>query len=152
MAITSYTESEIKALVLNWANSIKKLTITFTDSDSDEAYDSAVRDCGFEVPESDDEYLAFKNQWIIERQRYFYLRSVRDQHILFMDSGDLQFGGITERITKILNEMDKRFDEAKNSATTAHLFITPEMLFGEGAIVVDSGFVNDRMGQDIINT
>lgn len=146
-----YTEQEIKDLVLNQVNSIKKLSdlsITFTSTDSTQAYDTAVRECGFVVPTSTDTDIDAKNTWLINRQRRWYYYSIREKLLLLIENGDLKGGGIVDRLSKVITEMDAEFQKAKEAEGTAHLFLDATEALNSSS-VIPSGFVDDRVGQDI---
>lgn len=146
-----YTEAEIKTLVLDQVNSIKKLSdlgITFTSTDSTQAYDTAVRECGFVVPIATAGDIDARNTWLINRQRRWFYYRIREKLILLMENGDLKGGGIIDRLSKVITEMDAEFQKAKEAEGTAHLFLDATATLASSS-VIPSGFVNDRAGQDI---
>jgi len=144
-----YTGSEIKNMVLTRVNNIRKLDTPFGATDADEAFDSAIRECGFDLPVAGDDYIDQKNEWIIKRMVYWFYFQVRARYLLLVESGDIKAGGIVVRLTNILNDMNSEFEKARSSDTTAHLFVNSSTLFGSSPLVLESGYVNDSIGQDI---
>lgn len=148
MATKDYTESELKTLVLNQINNIKGLSANFTSTDADEAYDEAVRECGFEIPPTDDNDKLFKYQWLIQRQRRWYLSRLYEQYILRFDVGELKARQIAKNLSQVIQSLDEQFGAAKSDPNNAHVFYNAENIFGSD-IVISSGLIDDRIGQDI---
>lgn len=148
MATKDYTEAEIKTLVLDQMNDIKGLSASFTSNDATEALDEAVRECGFEVPATTDADKLTKYQWLILRMRRFYLGRLYDQYILRFDAGELKAWQIAKNLSKTCKALDEQFGAVKSDPDNAHLFHNADTVFGTD-IVLLSGFVNDRAGQDI---
>lgn len=144
---TVYTEATIKNLVMTQVGQIMKVDPPFSPEDADVAYQTAVRECGYIVPTSDDEDLDQRNHWLIERMRRWFIWNLVERHALFVSMGDVRTSSIPEQVMKIIKVLDDAFQAAKSDTTTAHLFIDAEVFFGS-PIVVASQFVDDRVGQD----
>ena len=149
MATPTYIASEIKVLVLEQANKIKGLQILFDDTDADSAYVEACMECGFEVPLVDDVSKDKKNFWLLQRMKRWYLGQLWIQYSLRFDLGDIKAQSITKNLEILCGAMDKRFDAAKSAEDTAHLFSDATTTYGSDPIVIDTGLVEDRVGQSI---
>lgn len=147
MSAKIYTEEQIKALVLAWCNKIKKLDMQFYMSEANEAYDCAMRECGFSLPvESEAEHdINNKNHWLIRRMQRWFIERIRDANLLLVDTGDIEGGGVVSRLENMLAKMDAEFMAAKESETIGHLFIGITTFKPR---VIGSGFNYDRVGQD----
>lgn len=147
MAPTTYTVAELKALVLGQINKIKGIAAVFANPDDDQSYDEAVRECGFEIPATDDDDLTIKYQWLIQRMRRWYIGQLYVQYVLQFEAGDLKAQQIVRNLERMLKTMDEQFGAAKADADLAHIFYNAATYFGTD-LVQDSGFVTDRIGQD----
>lgn len=144
-----YTADELKLMLLEEVNKVLKLDKSFTLADADVAYDEACRECGFSLPsDSTDASSDTMNQWLIQRMRRYFMYQLRNKHLLLIDNSDIKVGGIVERMTKILAEMDDKFAAARMDAMTSGLFVNASDVYGLDSVVVSSGFIEDRVGQD----
>lgn len=146
--MADYTLSELKTLVLDQINQIKGLSTAFVSTDSDEAYDWATMQCGFTIPDSTDTDKDKKFEWLIQRQRRWYMGRLRDIYSLRFDAGELRAGQIAKNLMTICETLDAAFNAAKNDAATASLFADSQAIFTDD-VVSGPGLVDDRFGQDI---
>jgi len=144
-----FTVAEMQSMVLDRINKIKKLSTVFTQPESVDAYDAAVRECGFSVPVTGDDDINLKNEWLIKRMGFWFYYMVRERHLLLVDSGDIKASEIVKNLTKILDGFNAEFEKAKTSDTTSFLFTEAGNVFGSDPMVLPSGFVNDSIGEDI---
>lgn len=149
MAITDYTDNELKRFVLGKINGIKGISPDFSASDSTESFNSAVRECGFGIPAAteDDRDRAKKYHWIIERMKYWFLDLLLIRYSLEFDKGELKADGIKKGLIKILAGMDKKFKDAQSDPINAALFLDASDVFGSDLLVIPTGFIEDRIGQ-----
>ena len=148
MAIKDYSLTELKELVLLQINKIKGLDIPFDSIDSDEAYDSAVRECGFELPETDDVDKAPKYRWLAHRMGSWYFSKLLERNIYKFKMGDLEANQLVGNLERLIKKYDEEFTKAKEDAGTTHLFMDADTAFGEDMIVAP-GFIEDRVGESI---
>lgn len=148
MAIKDYTLTELKEMVLEQANAIKGLATAFDSTHGDEAYEEANRECGFELPETTDADKAKKIHWLIQRMRRWYLFQLWQQYSLLFQGGDMNAQQIAFNLMKLVEKMDQQFLDAKSAPETAALFLEAEVMFGYLPIVVGTGFIDDRLGQE----
>lgn len=144
MATKDYTLAEIKELIREQANNIKGLSSSFLSSDSDAAYDEAVRECGFELPGTTDADKQLKYHWLILRMRRWYMWQLWQQYILRFKAGDMEAQQIVKNLQNIVDKMDKAFETGKTAEDAAHLFIDSDVVFGT-SMVIGAGFIDDRM-------
>lgn len=140
---TIYKEEDLKNSVLNQVNTIKGLQTVFTTPDADEAYNEAVRECGFICPVDSDTDKAKKYQWLLQRMRRWFLYQLYMQYILKFKSGDAEAQQIASNLQKAIDKLDKDFETAK--ANDAELFVD-STYFGED-LVLGTGLIEDRVGQ-----
>lgn len=143
-----YTADELKTLVLDQVNRIKKLDPLFDESDADIAYDEALRDVGYDFPLSTDADLGLKNKWIIKRMWRAFAEQLKLRYAPLFDAGDLKAEQIFKHWQAVVQDFDKEFTEAKQAVDTASLFSSSEDLFGSN-IVVAPGFQEDMIGQSV---
>jgi hypothetical protein len=148
MAIKDYTLTELKEMVLEQANAIKGLSTSFGSTQGDEAYEEANRECGFELPATDDADKAKKIHWLIMRMRRWYLFQLWQQYSLLFQGGDMNAQQIAFNLMKLVDKMDQQFVDAKSAPDTAALFIESDVMFGSLPIVLSPGFIEDRIGQE----
>lgn len=144
----NYTEADLKTLVLDQVNNIKGLEAAFDPMQSEEAYDEAVMECGFSIPEITDVDKDRKYHWLIQRMRRWYLGRLLEQYNLRFDAGDLKAQQIVTNLLNTCNKYDSDFAIAKTDNATAHLFINAELGFSSQPLVLKPGFVDDRIGLD----
>jgi hypothetical protein len=140
---TIYTEAEIKDLVLRQINNIKGLQVQFDDAT--EAYDEAVRECGFPCPLSTDSDKEKKYQLLVQRMRRWFLWQLLQQYILKFQSGDARAQQIVENLERVINKLDKDFEAARSAYDTAGL-LADAAYFGND-LVLTTGLIDDRIGQ-----
>lgn len=146
MAIKDYTLDELKSMVLTQVNAIKGLSDEFGTNYSDESYNEAVRECGFELPETDDVDKSKKYQWLIQRMRRWFLFQLWQQYILRFKAGDMEAQQLASNLEKIIKKLDEAFEAAKTAIDTAALFVDSDYIFGTD-LVVGPGFIDDRFGE-----
>lgn len=149
MATPTYTATEIKQIVLEQVNKIKGIESEFDVTDSDNAYATACMECGFEVPESTDSDKDKKNYWLMHRMRTWYLKRLWEQYALRFKVGDIEAQQIAYALEKLCKKMDDEFATAKTSEESIHLFMESGDVFGSQPLLLDTGLVEDRIGQDI---
>ena len=147
MALQDYTKTELETMVLAKINGIKGLSANFINDDATESYESAARECGFEVPETTDTDKGKKYNWLIERMKYWFLDHLLTRYILEFDKGEFKAEGIKKGLIKILSNMDKKFNAAKSDPANAALFLDSSDVFGDDLLVLPPGFIDDRIGQ-----
>lgn len=145
---TTYTEQQIKDLVMNQINKTKGLSSLFVSADATESFDEAVRECGFGLPASDDEFIQPKYEWLIKRMRRWYFSRLLEQYSLRFDTSDLRASQIPKNLRAVIADMDQEFADAKESDKTSHLFIDAAAFFGDD-MVVTSGFLDNAYGEDV---
>lgn len=120
----------------------------YDSTDSDVAYSYAIARCGYENPASsaDTDYV-LKQYWLIETMKLWFYRDVLDRNLLKFDVGDLKAGQIRRGIKEQIDDMEAALAKAKESADSAHLFVSASEVFGED-MVVGSGIVDDMAGND----
>lgn len=146
MAIKDYTQTELTYLVLTQANKIRGLRTEFEPEDSNSAYDEACRECGFELPATDDADKRLKYQWLIHRMRRWYIFQLWQQNVQFADNGDFKAQQIVKNCDRIVTKLDADFETAKTAEDSAHLFLDAGTVFGV-PLVVGTGFIEDRIGE-----
>lgn len=148
MAVKDYTLTELKELILAQVNKVKGLDVPFDSVDSDEAYDSAVRDCGFELPLTTDEDKAQKYKWLAQRMGWWYFSKLLERYVFRFKTVDLEAQQLVGNLERLVKRYDEEFTKAKEDAKTTHLFIDADTQFGID-IVVGPGFVDDRISESI---
>jgi hypothetical protein len=147
MAVAEYTQEELQSLVTEQINKIPEVIVKFViETEGEEAYNSSVRECGFEIPVTSDADKAQKYHWLIERMRRWFYGRLLEQRFLRFDAGELLASKVAERLAAILKAMDDQFKEAKGAAETAALFVDADTQFGSD-IVIGPGLIDDRIGQ-----
>lgn len=138
MAVKTYTEAELKTLVLNTFSRLRFVPsgTAILSTDIDDAYDFATAQLGYDVPVSGDENKGEKIIWLVNRiEAYIYgllLRSY-DTATNIKDNKTRQ---IWEGWKKIRDGLEKVFKED---------YITPL----SGTMVRSSGFVYNEYGEDL---
>lgn len=147
MAIVEYTKEELKTLVTEQINKVTEITTKFTiEVEGEEAYNSAVRECGFEIPATDDADKALKYHWLIERMRRWFYGRILELRFLRFDAGELLASQVAKNLMAIIEKMDEQFSEAREAAETAALFVDADTYFGSD-VVIGPGLIDDRIGQ-----
>ncbi len=144
----TYTLDELKELVLTQINKINGINPVFTPEESDMAYDQAVRDVGFELPAIDDASIKDKYTWLIKRMQRWYVGQLEFRFSAMFDAGDLKSEQSWKHWQIMGEKMDLEFERAKDAVGTAIIFNPIDDVMG-GSMVVDTGFVEDRVGQDL---
>ena len=147
MALKDYTKDDLETLVVVKINGIKGLDADYGVEEAREAYESAARECGFELPETTDTDKGKKYNWLIERMKYWFLDHLLTRYILEFDKGEFKAEGIKKGLIKILSNMDKKFNAAKSDPANAALFLDSSDVFGDDLLVLPPGFIDDRIGQ-----
>lgn len=149
MATTTYTVSSLKTYVKTEMNDIDGLS-DFTDSDLNNAYDEAIRECNFEVPTSTDSYKDIKNTCLINRMMRFLFRKAYMRHVLRFDVKEMKAGQIVNNLwgkAGVISKLDEEFENYRVGAY-AYLFIADiDKVFATDS-VVPSGFKYDDLGMD----
>lgn len=149
MATTTYTVSSLKTYVKTEMNDIDGLS-DFTDSDLNNAYDEAIRECNFEVPTSTDSYKDIKNTCLINRMMRFLFRKAYMRHVLRFDVKEMKAGQIVNNLwgkAGVISRLDEEFENYRVGAY-AYLFIADiDKVFVTDS-VVPSGFKYDDLGMD----
>ena len=115
---------------------VKGLTSYLEEDDYTNAVDDAERETGFSLPTTD----TFQIRWLKERTKrhlFFYLMS-ESAHKFKVDQINLQHR--FEHYNKIIEKMDKAFEEALESNPEKFAGADPWDLFGSK---VDAGFAYD---------
>jgi len=146
MALVTYTESELQLLVLNQINKIKGLSVLFTSEDASEAYNAAVRDCGFEHPANDDDDLGKKYRWLLQRMRRWYTDTLLFQYSMRFDSQDMKTSQISKSLMTLRDSLDKEFNREINNNPSLFSEALPTMFYDD--MVTGHGLVDDQIGQD----
>lgn len=150
MSVRVYTAAELKGLVLEQVNAIKNLSDSFNITHANQAYDTAVRECGFEVPISGDADLGAKNEWLIRRMKRWFYAELAAQYATIFDSGDIRAGQIYRNFAQKTKDYDLDFKEAKENPATLNLFVRADQLFDlTSGHVFKPGFQQDMVGQEI---
>ena len=125
---------------------VKGLTTYLAEDDYTNAVDDAERETGFSLPTTD----AFQIRWLKERTKrhlFFYLMS-ESAHKFKVDQINLQHR--FEHYNKIIEKMDKAFEEALESNPEKFAGADAWDLFGSK---VDAGFAYDNQtGIDLTYT
>lgn len=149
MATTTYTVSSLKTYVKTEMNDIDGLS-DFADSDLNNAYDEAIRECNFEVPTSTDSYKDIKNTCLINRIMRFLFRKAYMRHVLRFDVKEMKAGQIVNNLwgkAGVISRLDEEFENYK-VGTYAYLFIADiDKVFATDS-VAPSGFKYDDLGMD----
>lgn len=149
MATTTYTVSSLKTYVKTEMNDIDGLS-DFADSDLNNAYDEAIRECNFEVPTSTDSYKDIKNTCLINRMMRFLFRKAYMRHVLRFDVKEMKAGQIVNNLwgkAGVISRLDEEFENYK-VGTYAYLFIADiDKVFATDS-VAPSGFKYDDLGMD----
>lgn len=148
VTITDDENVTVDAAFLSTLNGEKiKKQSAFNASDATEAFDSAIRETGYSLPVVDDDDIDIKNDWLMKRMGYWFYYHIRQRFLLLIETGDLKGSGITDRLTKILTEEDVKFEKVKMQYP--NIFVNAGISFGGLELVIPSGFIENRIGEDI---
>src|SRR4030042_1592093 len=99
---TSYDTDSLQQLVLTQINTIKGLQSSFEQPAAEDAYDEAVRECGFPCPTSTEDDKEKKYQWLVQRMRRWFMWQLLQQYILKFKAGDMEAQQIVKNLDTIV--------------------------------------------------
>ena len=140
------TATELQGLILDQLNKTHGLKEDFLEEEAEEAYKTATQECGFIFPDLSDSDYGIKVLWLKERMRRWFMAAMWDQRVTRFDVSDMKASQMVAGLQKRVEHLDKTFNEAKESKTTAHIFLESTDMYGSGLLVVGPGFEDYRTG------
>lgn len=137
MAVKTYTEAELKALIKSPFDRLKNLPpdVAITDNDVNEAFDWATAQLGFDTPSGSDPERADKYKWLINRTRTDLYCRLIESYRPVVDNKDIKTRQIFDSFVETKDSLDEVFNEEYSDIDAMPL-------------VRGSGTVIDTHGQD----